>query len=139
MQVILYYVGKARDPRANAMAAEFVKRTTRYARCAMAEIDPRRGDPRTRHRGAMKIVLDPGGQMMDSRQFVELVRAAEAGARDLILLVGGADGLPPGWRENADLALSLSPLTLPHELARVILAEQIYRAFATLRGHPYPR
>ena len=46
---------------------------------------------------------------------------------------------PPDWRERADLLLSLSRMTLPHELARAMLAEQIYRAFTTLRGHPYPR
>ena len=49
------------------------------------------------------------------------------------------EGLPPAWRERADLLVSLSRLTLPHELARAVLAEQIYRAFTTLRGHPYPR
>jgi 23S rRNA (pseudouridine1915-N3)-methyltransferase len=59
--------------------------------------------------------------------------------RDLLFLVGGADGLPPAWRDRADLLLSLSRMTFPHELARAMLAEQIYRAFATLRGHPYPR
>jgi len=57
----------------------------------------------------------------------------------LVFVVGGADGLPAGWRERAGLLLSLSPMTLPHELARVMLAEQIYRAFTSLRGHPYPR
>jgi 23S rRNA (pseudouridine1915-N3)-methyltransferase len=59
--------------------------------------------------------------------------------RDLLFLVGGAEGLPTGWRERADLLVSLSRMTLPHELARAVLAEQIYRAFTTLRGHPYPR
>jgi 23S rRNA (pseudouridine1915-N3)-methyltransferase len=53
--------------------------------------------------------------------------------------VGGADGLPPDWSPRADLLLSLSRMTFPHELARAVLAEQIYRAFTTLRGHPYPR
>jgi 23S rRNA (pseudouridine1915-N3)-methyltransferase len=53
--------------------------------------------------------------------------------------VGGADGLPADWRGRADVLLSLSRMTYPHELARAMLAEQIYRAFATLRGHPYPR
>ena len=76
---------------------------------------------------------------MDSPQFTALVAKAEMEARDLVFLVGGADGLPAAWRVRADLLLSLSRLTLPHELARAVLTEQIYRAFATLRGHPYPR
>jgi 23S rRNA (pseudouridine1915-N3)-methyltransferase len=59
--------------------------------------------------------------------------------RDLLFLVGGHAGLPPAWAGRADLLLSLSAMTFPHELARAMLAEQIYRAFATLRGHPYPR
>jgi 23S rRNA (pseudouridine1915-N3)-methyltransferase len=68
-----------------------------------------------------------------------MVSQAELQARELLFLIGGHDGLPAGWSMHADLLLSLSPLTMPHELARVVLAEQIYRAFATLRGHPYPR
>jgi 23S rRNA (pseudouridine1915-N3)-methyltransferase len=54
-------------------------------------------------------------------------------------VIGGADGLPETWKPRADLLLALSPMTMPHELARVVLAEQIYRALATLKGHPYPR
>jgi len=68
-----------------------------------------------------------------------LLQRAEMEGRDLLFLIGGADGLPAGWKERADLLLSLSGMTFPHELARAMLAEQIYRAFATLRGHPYPR
>jgi 23S rRNA (pseudouridine1915-N3)-methyltransferase len=64
---------------------------------------------------------------------------AEMEGRDLVFLIGGHDGLPQGWGARADLLLSLSAMTFPHELARAMLAEQIYRAFATLRGHPYPR
>ncbi len=76
---------------------------------------------------------------MDSAAFAALIARAEREARDLVFLIGGHDGLPAGWAERADLLLSLSPMTFPHELARAMLAEQIYRAFATLRGHPYPR
>jgi 23S rRNA (pseudouridine1915-N3)-methyltransferase len=57
----------------------------------------------------------------------------------MVFVVGGHDGLLPAWRQKADQLLSLSKMTFPHELARAMLAEQIYRAFATLRGHPYPR
>jgi 23S rRNA (pseudouridine1915-N3)-methyltransferase len=71
--------------------------------------------------------------------FSRLIERAEREGRDLVFAVGGHDGLPAAWREGADLLLSLSPMTFPHELARAMLAEQLYRAFTTLRGHPYPR
>jgi len=58
---------------------------------------------------------------------------------DMVFVIGGSDGLPAEWRQRADVLLALSPMTMPHELARVVLAEQIYRALTTLRGHPYPR
>ena len=139
MKLFLYYIGKPRDPEANRMAEDFLKRSARYASCEMREIRPDRFDPWVRHPSARKIFLDPAGQEMDSRQFTALVEKAEMESRDLLFLVGGADGLPAGWSARADLLLSLSRMTLPHELARVVLAEQIYRAFTTLRGHPYPR
>jgi 23S rRNA (pseudouridine1915-N3)-methyltransferase len=84
-------------------------------------------------------LLDPAGKAMDSAGLVALVSQAEMEGRDLVFCVGGADGLPADWRGRADVLLSLSRMTFPHELARAMLAEQIYRAFATLRGHPYPR
>jgi 23S rRNA (pseudouridine1915-N3)-methyltransferase len=139
VRLFLYFIGKPRDAHANALAAEYLKRASRYARCEMAEIKPAKSDLWSRHAAARKILLDPHGRVMDSAAFARLVETAEGEGRDLVFLVGGHDGPPPGWRDRAELLLSLSPLTLPHELARVLLAEQIYRAFATLRGHPYPR
>jgi 23S rRNA (pseudouridine1915-N3)-methyltransferase len=141
MKVLLYYVGKARDPHANAMAEEFMKRSGRYCRCEMREIVPARFDPWSKHPTAAKVLLDPAGRTLDSARFARLVSGAERDARDLIFLVGGATGLPAAWLEKSgrDLLLSLSAMTLPHELARAVLAEQIYRAFTLLRGHPYPK
>lgn len=139
LKLFLYYIGKPRDPHANAIAAEFLKRSGRYADCEMREINPARFDLFARHSAARKIFLDPAGSAMDTSGFVELIRRGESEARELVFLVGGHDGLPPHWRSRADLLLSLSPMTFPHELARAMLAEQIYRAFTTLRGHPYPR
>jgi 23S rRNA (pseudouridine1915-N3)-methyltransferase len=139
VKLFLYYIGKAHDSEANRIAADFLKRCAHYATCEMREIRPDRFDPWLRHPTARKIFLDPGGREMDSRQFTALFEKAEMGGRDLLFLVGGADGLPPPWRDRADLLLSLSRMTFPHELARAMLAEQIYRAFTTLRGHPYPR
>ena len=105
----------------------------------MRELRPDRADFWGKHTAARRILLDPGGKAMDTRGFVEMFAQAEREGRDLVFLVGGADGLPEEWRTRANLLLRLSTMTFPHELARVMLAEQIYRALATLRGHPYPR
>ena len=139
MKVFLYYIGKARGAEANRIAADFVERIAHYAPCEMREVRPDRFDPWERHPTARKILLDPSGREMDSRQFTSLVEKAEMEGRDLLFLVGGADGLPREWSERGDILLSLSRMTFPHELARAMVAEQIYRAFTTLRGHPYPR
>jgi 23S rRNA (pseudouridine1915-N3)-methyltransferase len=139
MKTYLYFIGKPRDTHANALAAEFVKRSSRYTQYETREIDPLRFDPFARHPASRKIFLDPAGRSLDSAGFVRIVERAETTGQDLLFLIGGHDGLPPEWKTRADLLLSLSPMTFPHELARVMLAEQIYRAFTTLRGHPYPR
>jgi 23S rRNA (pseudouridine1915-N3)-methyltransferase len=148
VKLFLYYIGKAKDPHANALAADYIKRADRYATSQMREIrpadlkpglKPSRSDLWSKHPTARKILLDPAGRALDSAAFADLFSKAEMLGHDLVFVVGGHDGLPPAWRENADLLVSLSPMTMPHELARAVLAEQIYRAFTTLRGHPYPR
>jgi len=139
VKVFLYYVGKAKDVNANALAAEYIKRADRYATSTMAEIRPGRTDFWSKHPGARKILLDPAGKALDSQAFAAVFSHAEMHGQDLVFVVGGHDGLPETWRGKADLLLSLSAMTMPHELARAVLAEQIYRAFTILRGHPYPR
>jgi 23S rRNA (pseudouridine1915-N3)-methyltransferase len=139
MKIFLYYIGKTRDEHANAIADEFMKRSGRYSSCEMREIVPARFDLFARHPSARKVFLDPAGKLTDSAAFISLIEQSEREGRDLVFLVGGHDGLPAAWKPRADVLLSLSPMTFPHELARAMLAEQIYRAFTTLRGHPYPR
>ncbi|MDQ6758793.1 MAG: 23S rRNA (pseudouridine(1915)-N(3))-methyltransferase RlmH [Acidobacteriota bacterium] len=139
MKLDLFYIGKQRDAHANALASEYMQRSERYMRCAMREIQPDRYQLWTKHSAASKILLDPAGKVFDSVKFSKLIGKAEEEAQDLVFVVGGADGLPAGWRERADILLSLSPMTFAHELARVMLAEQIYRALTMLRGHPYSR
>ena len=139
MRLFVYYVGKARDEHANSIAAEFLKRTSRWAKCDMREVNPRRADFWDKHPTAAFVLLDPAGKRWDSAQFAHQIRTWEDESRDAVFVLGGHDGLPHEWRSRATLLLSLSPMTFPHELARAMLAEQIYRAFATLRGHPYPR
>jgi 23S rRNA (pseudouridine1915-N3)-methyltransferase len=139
VKVFLYYVGKAKDPHANAMAADYIQRASRFAPSQMLEIKPDRADFWSKHPSATKILLDPAGRSIDSASFAALFAKAEMLGHDLVFVVGGHDGFPPAWRERADLLVSLSAMTMPHELARAVIAEQIYRAFTTLRGHPYPR
>jgi 23S rRNA (pseudouridine1915-N3)-methyltransferase len=121
------------------MAAEYIKRAGRYADSRMLELKPERTDFWSKHPNATKILLDPAGRPLDSAAFADLFAKGEMLGRDLVFVVGGHDGLPAAWRERADLLVSLSAMTMPHELARAVLAEQIYRAFTILRGHPYPR
>ena len=139
MKIFLYFIGKPKDPHANALAADFLGRAARYSSAEMREIRPDRVDLWERHPSARKLLLDPAGKPLDSAAFAGLVSKSEMEGRDLVFLIGGHDGLPAGWAARADLLISLSAMTFPHELARAMLAEQIYRAFATLRGHPYPR
>jgi len=139
VKIYLYFIGKPRDPHANAIAADFLTRVSRYAPAEMREIRPDRIDLWEKHPAARKILLDPAGKSIDSAAFARLIANAAMEGRELVFVVGGHDGLPPRWAARADLLLSLSAMTFPHELARAMLAEQIYRALASLRGHPYPR
>jgi 23S rRNA (pseudouridine1915-N3)-methyltransferase len=139
LKVFLYFIGKPKDAHANALAVEYVRRAGHYATSVMTEIRPERTDIWEKHPTAKKILLDPVGKPLDSDKFAALFEKAEMQGHDLVFLVGGHAGLPEAWRQRADLLVSLSAMTMPHELARAVLAEQIYRAFTILRGHPYPR
>lgn len=134
MKIRLYYIGKARSRPLNDAAAEYGKRIGRFCRFEATELKREADAPVDRK--AMRVVLDPTGEMISSD---ELARWIESAGRDVHFFIGGADGWDDEFRSTADRLLSLSPMTLPHELARVMLAEQIYRAFTILRNHPYPR
>jgi 23S rRNA (pseudouridine1915-N3)-methyltransferase len=83
--------------------------------------------------------LDPRGRQLSTEQLAKWLSTRLGDGRDLAMLVGGPDGLDPACLERADSTLSLSALTFPHGLVRVILAEQLYRALSVLKGHPYHR
>jgi 23S rRNA (pseudouridine1915-N3)-methyltransferase len=90
-------------------------------------------------KGARCIVLDEQGSRLRTPQLAERLRAWRGEGRDAALLIGGPDGLAPSIKAGADETLRLSDLTLPHALARVLLAEALYRAWSVLEGHPYHR
>jgi 23S rRNA (pseudouridine1915-N3)-methyltransferase len=86
------------------------------------------------------VALDVEGKAMTSEAFARWLESRmTSGKGKIIFLIGGAEGLPPSTRARADEKLSLSTMTLPHRLARLILAEQLYRAMTILRGEPYAR
>lgn len=89
--------------------------------------------------GAVRIVLDERGQSWTTRQLAEHMAQWRLAARDVALIIGSADGLDASVKKEAERVWSLSPLTLPHGMVRVVLAEQIYRAASLLNNHPYHR
>ncbi|MEJ0074364.1 MAG: 23S rRNA (pseudouridine(1915)-N(3))-methyltransferase RlmH [Alphaproteobacteria bacterium] len=97
---------------------------------ALANIIPER---------AAVVLLDPRGEALDSNGFVKRLRGWNDGGRDAAFVIGGPDGLAPTLSENATLHLAFGALTWPHQLVRVMLLEQIYRAITMMSGHPYHR
>ena len=97
---------------------------------ALANIIPER---------AAIVLLDPRGEALDSNSFVKRLRGWNDGGRDVAFVIGGPDGLAPTLSEGAALHLAFGALTWPHQLVRVMLLEQIYRAITIMSGHPYHR
>jgi 23S rRNA (pseudouridine1915-N3)-methyltransferase len=91
-------------------------------------------------RAAVAVLLDAAGKVFSSEAFAKwLAEQRDRGTRELIFLCGDAEGFPDTLRQRAHQKISLSAMTFSHELARVMLAEQLYRAFAILSGSPYPK
>lgn len=88
-------------------------------------------------RGAHLVACDPGGRSMNSEAFSAWLQGERERGTDVCFVIGGANGLSDEVRTAARTKLSLAPWTLPHELARVVLAEQLYRAGSLVRGEPY--
>jgi 23S rRNA (pseudouridine1915-N3)-methyltransferase len=136
-------LGKTRRPEVRALIEDYIARVRRYAPVEVIEL---RQDSAASMRKlafdptAIVVLLDAGGKPRDSLQFAAwLGSLRDRGAREVAFLCGAAEGFPEVLRRRATQKLSLSPLTFSHELSRAVLAEQLYRAFAILAGHPYPK
>jgi 23S rRNA (pseudouridine1915-N3)-methyltransferase len=136
-------LGKTRRSEVRALVDDYVARIARFVEVEVAEL---REDSSASFRklrldsAATVVLLDDAGKYQTSAQFAKwLGEARDRGAREIVFLCGAADGFPDALRRRATQKLSLSSLTFSHELARVMLAEQIYRALAILAGHPYPK
>ena len=142
MRMRLLMLGKTRRPEMRAILDDYLKRISRS--CPIEITDVRNGDSALRKldadRAATVVLLDAAGKSFDSNALAKwLGELRDRGTRELIFLCGDADGFPDSHRQRAHQKLSLSVMTFSHELARVMLAEQLYRAFAILSGSPYPK
>jgi 23S rRNA (pseudouridine1915-N3)-methyltransferase len=142
MKIQLVMLGKTRRAECRTMLDDYAGRIRRYAEIELQEL---REDSAALKKleflsGATVVLLDAAGKQHTSAEFAKwLGRERDRGIRDVIFLCGGAEGFPETLRSRVNAKISLSSLTMPHELARVMLAEQIYRGFAVLAGHPYPK
>ncbi|MGA2421144.1 MAG: 23S rRNA (pseudouridine(1915)-N(3))-methyltransferase RlmH [Candidatus Acidiferrum sp.] len=142
MRICLLMLGKTRRPELRAILDEYVKRIHHHAATEVLEVrNPQATLKRLdADRAATVVLLDAAGKNLDSANFAKwLAEHRDRGLRELIFLCGDADGFPDELRKRAQQTLSLSAMTFSHELARVMLAEQLYRAFAILSGSPYPK
>jgi 23S rRNA (pseudouridine1915-N3)-methyltransferase len=135
-------LGKTRRPELRAVIDDYVLRIGRQSPIEVTEV--RDGDAATKklnaERAATAVLLDALGKTLDSNAFATwLGELRDRGLRELIFVCGDADGFPAVLRERVREKISLSCMTYSHELARAMLAEQLYRAFAILSGSPYPK
>ena len=116
MKIWVYFIGKARDEAANAIAAEFVKRTTRYASCEMREIHPDRFDPWTKHPSAVKALLDPAGKQWTSEQFIQWISKTETEGRDVVFVLdksGSMADVEPMFLAAQTVRITPRPMETP--------------------------
>jgi 23S rRNA (pseudouridine1915-N3)-methyltransferase len=142
MRIRLIAAGTRLPDWINDGVAEYAKRFGRSLRFELVEIPLARQAERMQAAIGPRdyvVALEVGGRSMTTPELARWLAARLAGGRDLALLVGGPDGLDPALSKAADFHWSLSPLTWPHALVRVMVTEQIYRAHSLLQGHPYHR
>lgn len=140
MQLSVIAVGRLKEPAARAWADEYWGRIRRYVRADEVEVKDAAGLERAIPPDAFVVALEVDGQALGSEAFARKLEVwGSTGKGRIAFLIGGAEGLPRELSRKADVRLSLSPMTLPHRLARVVLLEQLYRALTILRGEPYAR
>jgi len=132
-------VGRIRDAALRAACDEYLRRVQRYARVEEREVKDEARILEAISEGSRLVALSERGKPWTSAELADRTAEWEMEGRDVALAVGGADGLPAPVLDRAELLWSLSPLTFPHELARVIVYEQLYRAYTIRRGEPYHR
>lgn len=153
MKIRIVAVGKVREPNMKALADEYAGRLEHYTNLESFEVKEGRGNPvevmseeadsMRSHisdlgAGALSVALDEGGKSWTSRELAQWLNDQMLyGTRYISFVIGGAHGIERELRRDCQFSLSLSKMTLPHEMARVVLYEQLYRAMTIIRGEPY--
>jgi len=154
MKLVLAAVGQRQPAWADAAYADFAKRFPPEMRLELKAVKAEPRGSRTTEqlmaaeaqrleaavpKGARRVVLDERGDRLSTAQLAQRLQAWQRDGRDVVLLVGGPDGLHADLKAGADETLRLSDLTLPHAFVRVLLAEALYRAWTVMVNHPYHR
>lgn len=155
MRVHICAVGRLRAGPERALIEDYLTRFDRTGRAlglgpvSVHEVEDKKGGGmeaeapllvRAAPSGALLVALDERGKMLSSPDFAAmLARWRDAGRQDVAFVIGGADGIAPGLRAEAEQAISFGPMVWPHMLVRVMLSEQLYRAASILAGAPYHR
>ena len=153
MRLRVIWTGKTRDAHLRALAADYLERLSHFVRCGVSELresgalDEKTGIDRDSKRisdglrqGAINVLLDLAGTEWSSQQLAEAIqRWQDSGTKEVTFIVGGPNGVSPELAARADQRWSLSRLTLTHEMARVVLLEQLYRAYTIIHGLPYQK
>jgi 23S rRNA (pseudouridine1915-N3)-methyltransferase len=143
MKIRLIMLGKTRNANLRAMIDDYVSRIRHYAPAEIVELREASAAALRKLKfdtASTIVLLDAAGKQFTSQQFAKwLGDSRDRGTREMIFLCGDAAGFPDEIRASAKQKISLTTLTMPHEFARVLVAEQIYRAFTILSGHPYDK
>jgi 23S rRNA (pseudouridine1915-N3)-methyltransferase len=150
MRFRFLWIGKTRQRDWRALQDEYFGRLSQFIKCEITETKdsaPHEGPAEEGERllkaispGDLVVLLDVNGKQITSHQLAEQIQTWQMAARkEVVFVIGGAQGVSPEVAKRADLRLSLSFLTFTHEMARVILLEQLYRAFSIIKGFPYQK
>ena len=141
MKLKIAWIGKTKDPAVQSLTTEYLKRISRYVEVEALPLADEAALLKLRDKGRPAptlVLLDSRGKQLSSEEFAKfLENHQDRKPQPLVLAIGPADGFSDATRKAAHTILSLGKMTLPHDLARVVLLEQVYRAFTILKGHPY--
>jgi 23S rRNA (pseudouridine1915-N3)-methyltransferase len=144
LRIKVAWVGKTKEPAIEALTAEYLRRISRFAEVEgiplkdeVAILALASGKGQQKKERYLLVLLDSRGKQFSSEGLAEFLEHAQVKATPLLFAIGSSDGFSDETRRRAGFMLSLGKMTLPHELARVVLVEQLYRAFTILKRHPY--